>query len=321
MTDLLAPPAGRYESSCIVDNLVVQQRAAVAELVESGVIPHLGIILPAYQDGSVHGPSQKYVGRKRAHGEAIGAKSTVVTVGRYAVSTGIEEFNDDSAVHGLIVQLPLPSYPNELPELLAQRTQSRLKLIDPAKDVDALRPRDPNTPFDEKAEYAAATPAAVMRMLDEQQTVPLEPGSRVLVNGAAGFLVGRHMAPLLRARGITPLTHDKSHYSYDVSQAELAADLRDKITEADIVVSCVGQPGMITPAMLPKKRPMVIIDAGLKSVKGQLRGDLDPAVETARPDILYTPPINGVGPLTVTELWQNLIRAARRANGAYNLAA
>lgn len=297
MAHLLTRKPERYVSDDIVKDLKADQIAVVAR---ARVVPHLGVILAQGAMGEVNGSSARYVDRKAKYGREIGAESTVVRCGRHAVSTHIQRFNRDRLVHGTMVQLQFPAFPGESPELLRARTEQRLAQIDPAKDVDGLRP--------DGSGFPAATPASVMRLLRAQTRVPLSANPNVLVVGSEGFLLGRHMKSLLGEAGITPIQHDKALYPEYVSPAELEDGLRQKLADADVVVSCVGRPGLITPDML--HGDMVIIDAGFTVVDGHAMGDLDPSIAGAELDLLYTGPTRAVGPLTVCELWEHTIQAA-----------
>lgn len=300
MTNVLTRRAERYVSDEIVSELTAEQVGVVASYRKRGVVPHLGVILVEGHGGHVNGASARYVGKKEGHGQVIGARSTTVQCGRWAVTGSIETFNADPTIDGAMVQLPLPAYPRESKQLLEARTRLRLARIDPGKDVDGLRPENPGFP--------AATPQAGMRLLRRQSRVPLIPGVNALVIGSEGYLMGRHMAPLFRAEGIEPVCHDPALYEVPPTEAELEEDLRQKLKEADIVVSAVGRAGLLQPDML--HNDMVIIDAGFSVVDGKIYGDLDPSIADANLDLMFTGPTRGVGPVTVCELWQNTIQAA-----------
>ncbi len=299
MVHLSTRQAERFISDGVVEALTAAQTQVVSELRAENVIPCLGVALVEGDMGVVDGPSVNYVDRKMRHGELIGATSITENCGRWAVGEMLQAWASDPTVHGAMLQLPLPAHNGETPQLLHSRTASRLRLIPAEKDVDGLRPEEPGFP--------AATPAGIMRLLREQTRIPLEDKPKVLVVGSEGYLIGRHMKPLLQKAGITPVRHDKALF-VEPTPERLENELRVKLAMADIVVSCAGVPGIIRPDML--HNGMVIIDAGVRVVGGKVRGDLDPSIADSPLDVLYTGPTKGVGPLTVCELWQNTITAA-----------
>jgi methylenetetrahydrofolate dehydrogenase (NADP+)/methenyltetrahydrofolate cyclohydrolase len=311
----------RFYSDNLVAGRTCEQRMDAALLSGQGIMPSLGVVLAEdpMLPGIVDGRSRSYVNRKVQHGDAIGARSTVFQVARYAVGSTIARLNTEldglgePLVHGTLLQLPLPSFPSESQYLLDRRTRPILTLLDPSKDVDGVRPRDPEVPFNEANEFAAPTPQGIMDILRAtrvQDRVPLNPGTRVTVIGSEGFLVGRHMGPLLAKEGITPVNHDPKLYEHPISSSVLEDDMRSKISQTDILILCVGRAGLVTPDML--HNGMVVVDAGVSMVGGRLRGDLDPSIKGASLDILYTGPTRGTGPMTVANLWGNVITSAKR---------
>jgi methylenetetrahydrofolate dehydrogenase (NADP+)/methenyltetrahydrofolate cyclohydrolase len=197
----------------------------------------------------------------------------------------IAELNGDAAVHGILVQLPLP------PQIDAQRV---IEAIDPNKDVDGFHPANVGLLTIGKPRFIPCTPHGVMRML-ENLAVPLR-GANATVIGASN-IVGKPMALLLQAAGATvTICNSKTR------------DLAWHTRHADVLVVATGRPKMITADMI--KPGAVVIDVGINRLEdGSLCGDVDfaGAVEVAG---AITPVPGGVGPMTIAMLLANTVIAA-----------
>lgn len=217
-----------------------------------------------------------YVRLKRQYGEDI-----LVEVDRYQLSEDaalekIQALNTDKTVHGIIVQLPLAD---------AARTQELVDAVAPEKDVDALGTH---------AIFDPATPVAISWLL-AGYNVELQ-GKKITIVGN-GRLVGAPLARMWRSSGYNITVVD-----------ETTLNIASVISESDIVVSAVGKPGIIYSSMV---RPgAVIVDAATASEGGKIVGDVASDVRE-RHDVTITPEKGGVGPLTVSALFDNVIRAAR----------
>lgn len=217
-----------------------------------------------------------YVNLKKAYGADILVDVADYFVQQAAAAELIAKLNNDATVHGIIVQLPLAD-PAGTDELLG--------LVAPAKDVDGLVKNSPFTP---------ATPMAILWLL-AGYNVDLK-GKAIVVVGQ-GRLVGAPLTKLLQDSGYNVATADK-HID----------NLEALILQADVIITGVGQPGLITSAMV---RPgAVVVDAGVATDQGKIVGDVDPSLRE-RSDLSITPVKGGVGPLTVCALFDNLIRAAQ----------
>jgi methylenetetrahydrofolate dehydrogenase (NADP+)/methenyltetrahydrofolate cyclohydrolase len=190
----------------------------------------------------------------------------------------IKQLNEDAAVHGIIVQLPL-----ERPE----ETEQLVALVTPEKDVDGL---GPNPMFD------PATPLAILWLL-AGYAVDFN-GKKVLLIGR-GKLVGAPLERILLASGVDVSVADRS-----------TADLKAATLEADIIITATGSPAILYPDMI--KQGAVVVDAGVAGEEGKTVGDLAPEVYE-RDDLTLTPVKGGVGPLTVCALMENVITAAQRS--------
>jgi methylenetetrahydrofolate dehydrogenase (NADP+) / methenyltetrahydrofolate cyclohydrolase len=201
----------------------------------------------------------------------------------------IEEFNDDPHIHGILVQLPLPS-----PEHEATAIES----IAPLKDVDGFHPLNVAKLFEGQPYLVPSTPAGILELLAWHQ-VPIA-DSRVVIIGASN-IVGKPMALcMLHHNAVVTICHK---YTCD-----LAAISR----EADILVTAVGKQKLVTADMV--KPGAVVIDVGITLVEGRAVGDVDfePVAEKAS---LLTPVPGGVGPLTIALLLANTLKAYKTILG------
>jgi methylenetetrahydrofolate dehydrogenase (NADP+) / methenyltetrahydrofolate cyclohydrolase len=197
----------------------------------------------------------------------------------------VDQLNQDDAVDGILVQLPLPSHIDE---------QRVIESVDPAKDVDGFHPVNAGRLFLGEEGLVAATPTGIMTLLEEYD-VPLV-GAHAVVVGRSN-IVGKPVALLLLAQHATvTICHSRT--------ANLAAETR----QADVLVVAVGQASLITADMV--KEGATVIDVGMNRTDEGLRGDVDPAV--AERAGLLTPVPGGVGPMTIASLLRNTVKAARR---------
>lgn len=242
----------------------------------AGVAPKLAIIV------TVDNPViDVYMRLKQRYGAEILVDVDIHRVDQTEVASLIKQLNADDSVHAIIIQLPLQD-PSQTEELTA--------LVAPQKDVDGL---GPNPAFD------PATSLAVLWLL-AGYNIELRDKAVLLVGH--GKLVGRPLEKLLLASGITPRISTRT-----------TNDLREACLEADVIISATGVPGLITADMIKDKA--VVVDAGVASEGGTTVGDLAPDVYQ-RDDLTLTPVKGGVGPLTVSALFDNTIIAARRAADA-----
>lgn len=207
----------------------------------------------------------------------------------------IHELNGDERVDGILVQLPLPPHLDAV---------ALLHEIDPDKDADGLHPLNMGRLMRDERGLRSCTPAGVMRLLKEYE-IPFV-GKEALVIGRS-ILVGKPMALMLLAANATvQIAHGKTQ------------DLDTLARRADILVSAVGQPGLITAAMV--KPGAVVVDVGINRVvnldtgKGRLVGDVDyGAVATVAGAI--TPVPGGIGPMTVAMLLENTVLSYQQRLG------
>lgn len=199
----------------------------------------------------------------------------------------IQELNADPAVHGILVQLPLPQHIN---------LQPVLHTINPDKDVDGFHLYNVGALVSGESVFPPCTPYGVLRLL-EHEKIPLE-GQNVVVVGASN-IVGKPMALMLMQRDATVcICHAKTR---DLAQFTLLAD---------ILVVAAGYPNLILPQMV--KTGAVVIDVGINRLaNGRLVGDVD--FEGVRKKASFITPVpGGVGPMTVTMLLMNTVSSAER---------
>jgi methylenetetrahydrofolate dehydrogenase (NADP+)/methenyltetrahydrofolate cyclohydrolase len=217
-----------------------------------------------------------YMRLKKQYGADILIDVDVHRVKQSEVPKLLDMLSNDSAVHGVIVQLPLED---------PSQTEEIVNLVPPVKDVDALG---------KDAIYEPATPLAIMWLL-AGYNVDLR-GKKVLLIGR-GKLVGAPLERIYEASGI------------DVTVATRATkDLAAETLAADVIITATGSPAILYADMI--KQGAVVVDAGVASEDGKTVGDVAPDVYE-RDDLTITPPKGGVGPLTVCALFENVIRATR----------
>lgn len=198
----------------------------------------------------------------------------------------IRDLNSSGRIHGILVQLPLPSHLNE--DLV-------ISGIDPKKDVDAFHPVNAGKIMIGKSGFLPCTPAGIMTLLN--RTGIDVTGKECVVVGRSN-IVGKPMAlMLLKANGTVTVCHSKTK------------DLTEVCRRADILVVAIGRAEFITGDMI--KPGAVVIDVGMnRSEDGKLVGDVEfgSVSETAS---YITPVPGGVGPMTITTLLCNTVYAAK----------
>ena len=270
-----------------------------ALLDEKGVKPGLAVVIVGEDPAS-----QVYVRNKKRTAEACGFHSMQHSLpedtSQADILALIDDLNKDSAVHGILVQLPLPAHLDE--QLITQS-------IVPGKDVDGFHFQNIGmlTAGHLDGAFVPCTPAGCMLMIEDQLGQDLS-GLNAVIIGRSN-IVGKPMASLLLARNATvTITHSRTK------------DLPAVVRGADIVVAAVGRPNMVGGDWI--KPGAVIIDVGINRVeievdgemKSKLIGDVnyDEACEVAK---AITPVPGGVGPMTITMLMANTLRSAKLAAG------
>ncbi|KAA0963550.1 bifunctional methylenetetrahydrofolate dehydrogenase/methenyltetrahydrofolate cyclohydrolase [Streptococcus cristatus] len=280
--------ANIIDGKALAEKLQAKLAEKTAKLkAETGQEPGLVVILVGDNPAS-----QVYVRNKERSALAAGFRSEVV---RLPESTTQEEllaliarYNQDSAWHGILVQLPLPAHIDDEAVLLA---------IDPDKDVDGFHPTNMGRLWSGHPLMIPSTPAGIMEMFREYK-VDLE-GKNAVVIGRSN-IVGKPMAQLLLSKNATvTLTHSRTHHLAEVAK------------KADILVVAIGRGHFVTKDFV--KEGAVVIDVGMnRDENGKLIGDVkfDEVAEVAS---LITPVPKGVGPMTITMLMEQTYQAFVRS--------
>ena len=257
----------------------------VAALKERGVIPGLAVILVGDDPAS-----QIYVRNKGIGCEKTGMHSVTIRMPedttQQALEGQIRALNDDPAIHGILVQLPLPPHLDEAAALAA---------IAPEKYVDGFHVQNAGRLLCGLPGVVACTPKGAMEMI--RRTGVSLSGKEAVVVGRSN-IVGKPMAMLLlQANCTVTMCHSRT------------ADLASHTRRADILVAAVGKPGFITADMV--KPGAIVIDVGINRVDGRVVGDVD--FERVK-DVAgwMTPVPGGVGRMTITMLLENTLEAAER---------
>jgi methylenetetrahydrofolate dehydrogenase (NADP+)/methenyltetrahydrofolate cyclohydrolase len=217
-----------------------------------------------------------YVRLKQNYGEDILAEVEIHKIDQTKLMETIKALNGDDSVQGIIIQLPLAD-PSE--------TDAAVNAVTPTKDVDGL------------GEHAIWTPATAMAIDWLLAGYNVELKGRPIAIVGNGRLVGAPLAELWGSAGLDINVYD-----------DTTEDLKSELRKAQIIVTATGVPGLITTHMI--QPGAVVVDAGTASENGKIVGDVADDVRE-REDITITPVKGGVGPLTVTALFDNLIHAAQ----------
>ena len=278
---------------------ILDGRAAAAELRaalllrstalrERGVVPHLVVAIVGEDPASL-----SYLRSIVSTGKNTGIEVTVEALAADAPATAVraqlERLGADPAVHGIILQQPLPKH-------LTMREIA--EFIPAQKDVDCANPvNQGRLAFGNAAAFVPATPAAVLVLLERSLAWPLR-GKRCAIVGRSP-VVGLPAALLVMAAGGTiTITHRQT------------ADLGAVTRESEVVVAATGAPGLIKGEML---RPgCTVIDVGTTVVDGKLVGDVEFESASAVAGAI-TPVPGGVGPVTNVTLMANVLSAAERS--------
>lgn len=285
-------PARILDGKAVAAKIRAELATEAERLAQAGRRPGLAAVLVGDDEAS-----HIYVGAKQRAAAATGVESRRVALPASTTQAEVEDavaaLNADPAVHGIIVQLPLP---DGLDPVRVQES------IDPAKDVDCLHPWNEGRLLRGDPEFTPATPAGIVELLRHER-VPVE-GSHVVVIGR-GPLVGRPLAVMLSAKA--PGANATVTICHTGTRR-----LGDFTRQADVLVAAAGRAAMITPDMV--KPGAAVVDLGNHRIGGALVGDVAPEVAEVAGAI--TPVPGGVGPMTVAMLLANTVRAARGASVA-----
>jgi methylenetetrahydrofolate dehydrogenase (NADP+)/methenyltetrahydrofolate cyclohydrolase len=287
---------GKARAEQLAESITEQTAALVAE---HGIKPGLAVVIIGEDPAS-----QVYVRNKKRRAEACGFHSVRHSlpedISQAQVLALIDELNNDSAIHGILVQLPLPNHLEE--ETITQS-------ISPSKDVDGFHYVNIGklSAGHTADAFVPCTPAGCILMIEDELGSDFS-GLNAVVIGRSN-IVGKPMAALLLQRNATvTMTHSRTK------------DLPGVVRNADIVIAAVGRPNMVKGSWV--KPGAVVIDVGINRVEKEIDGeikskltgdvDYDEVIEVAG---AVTPVPGGVGPMTITMLMFNTLRSARLAAG------
>tara|TARA_R110002072_G_scaffold284587_1_gene449018 strand:- start:41255 stop:42127 length:873 start_codon:yes stop_codon:yes gene_type:complete len=258
----------------------------------TNVQPHLAALLVGEDPASA-----VYVRNKQRACDKAGIRSTLhrlpAEITEAGLLTLISQLNDDPTVHGILVQLPLPTHIQE---------QVVLDAVTPLKDVDCFHPENVGLMVQGRPRFLPCTPHGVQQLLLTSGTQVA--GAHAVVLGRSE-IVGKPMAMMLVQRGEAANATVTVCHSRTQGLAEITR-------QADIIVAAIGKPRFVTADMV--KPGAVVIDVGINRVDDKLVGDVDfePVSEIAS---AITPVPGGVGPMTIAMLLQNTLTAAKISVG------
>jgi len=257
--------------------------------------PHLAAIIVGHD-----GASETYVGHKEKSCKQVGFDSTVLrfedSVNEKELLATVDKLNNDPAIDGFIMQLPLPKHISE---------QKVIEAIDPKKDVDGFHPINLGRIVIGLPAYVSATPAGIIELIKRYKIETS--GKNVVVIGRSN-IVGKPISILLSQKAnpgdaTVTLTHSRTK------------NLKDIVSKADIVIAALGQPEFLTAEMV--NEGAVVIDVGITRIKSEttksgwkLIGDVK-FDDVSKKASFITPVPGGVGPMTIVSLLQNTLKAAK----------
>ena len=254
---------------------------------DHGVTPGLGVVLVGDDPAS-----RIYVRNKEKACAEAGIRSVEhllpATVPEHELVALIGRLNEDPAIHGILVQLPLPD---------SMASDRVLRAVSPDKDVDGFHPVNQGLLLSGGQGFEPCTPLGIMKLLD---SVGCELRGKSAVVVGRSNIVGKPVALMLLARHATvTLCHSRT------------ADLDREVGRADVLVAAVGRAHAIRGGWI--KPGAVVIDVGInRTSAGKLAGDVE--FEAARERASWISPVpGGVGPMTISMLLSNTLESARRA--------
>lgn len=281
----------------LAKDIKVELAEQVAEIKTAGSkIPHLAAVLIG--DNAA---SESYVRNKVRSCEQVGFNSTLIrhdaSISEDALLDIVDDLNKDEDIDGFIVQLPLPDHIDEQKITLA---------IDPRKDVDGFHPMNFGRMAQGLPSYLPATPYGILQMLERYG---IETSGKHCVVIGRSNIVGTPMSILLSRKAkvgncTVTLAHSRTK------------DLKAETLRADIIIAAIGRANFVTADMV--KDGAVVIDVGINRVDDaskkrgyRLVGDVD--FEAVSPKASHITPVpGGVGPMTVTSLMMNTLKASKR---------
>jgi methylenetetrahydrofolate dehydrogenase (NADP+)/methenyltetrahydrofolate cyclohydrolase len=244
--------------------------------------PKLSVILVGN-----HAASAIYVANKQKACHQVGIDCEILNFEEHVTEKDllhcIETLNQDSSVHGILIQLPLPSH---------IKVEHVIHQIEITKDVDGFHPYNVGLLALGHPQLRACTPYGIIQLL-EAYNIPLKGIDAVMIGNSR--VVGLPMTLELLKKQATVTTCHKN-----------TKNLQDKIKNNQLVIIATGQRGLIEHKSLHKDH--IIVDVGIHRIDNKVFGDVD--FETTKDKVAYITPVpGGVGPMTITALLQNIIKA------------
>lgn len=267
----------------LADKQIGQLRKRMTDLLNKKITPALAIILVGDNPAS-----KVYVNNKQKLCADIGLDCQIIKMPATSTNKALKDkiilLNRDKKIHGIILQLPLPTKLN---------ANEIIPFISPSKDVDGLHPLNIGLLALGEEVFVPATAKGVMSLLKEYKISLVE--KNIVIVGY-GMVAGAPLSMILtRAKATVTVAQDRTK------------DLSKILKVADVIISAVGKPGLITGPMV--KSGAVVIDVGITKKGNAWVGDIDTKSVTKKASYL-TPVPGGIGPLTVSALIENVILAA-----------
>jgi len=259
-----------------------QLKEKIEELKNLRIIPKLAVIQVGSNDAS-----NIYIRNKKNTCEKVGIEfelySYEETITFEELKEEISKLNKDKKIHGILVQSPLPKHLNE---------SEVFNVIQKEKDVDGFTTENIGALWNNKTGLISCTPKGIITLLKEYQ-IKIE-GKHVVILGRSN-IVGKPLALLfLNENASVTILHSKSK------------DIKTLTAQADILVSAVGKPNLVTKDMV--KKGAIVIDVGINRIDGHIKGDVD--FESVSEIASYITPVpKGVGPMTIESILENVIEA------------
>jgi methylenetetrahydrofolate dehydrogenase (NADP+) / methenyltetrahydrofolate cyclohydrolase len=265
--------------------LKAEMKKEVHDLRNKNVVPHLTVVLVGNNPAS-----ESYVNGKKRASEEVGISSEIIkledTVTEKELLKVIDRLNRNDKVHGILVQLPLPKHIH---------VQHIIEFIDPKKDVDGFHPYNIGKMMTGQDTFLPCTPYGILTIL-RSKNITIK-GKHAVIIGRSN-IVGKPVGQLL--------LNENATVTYCHSKTK---NLKEITRLADILVVAIGKPNVIDKHYV--KDGVIVIDVGINRLDdGSLTGDVDfdSCLEKAS---FITPVPRGVGPMTITMLLHNTIKAAK----------
>jgi methylenetetrahydrofolate dehydrogenase (NADP+) / methenyltetrahydrofolate cyclohydrolase len=291
-------PAELIDGNAIARSIRDEVALDVAKLVARGITPGLAVVLVGDDPAS-----EVYVRNKGRACDEAGMHSVTInlpaTTTQQELLAQVKRLNDDPAIHGILVQMPLPKHLD---------AEVVIRSILPAKDVDGFHPVNVGKNLiGDRDGFVPCTPAGVQEMLARSGTVTK--GKECVIVGRSN-IVGKPMMALMVQNG--PNANATVTVCHSATR-----DLKEHTLRADILIVAAGKPKMVTGDMV--REGAVVIDVGINRIVDpsttsgfRLVGDVDFASARERASKI-TPVPGGVGPMTIAMLLKNTVRAAEQS--------